>query len=133
MLKRHGAGRVDKDGKSGLINDKGKIILPIIYDEVDNGVYESAVRIKKDGLYGLADINGNVIVPTIYEDSHGSLHNGLLAVKSDGKWGFIDRNNNVIIPFQYKSVSSFVFGSEASVTTFEEKIYYINKKGERVK
>jgi hypothetical protein len=55
-------------GKTGIINDKGEIIIPFIYDEdislkafiniEENGL----LYVKKDSLYGVIDLKNEVVV-----------------------------------------------------------------------
>ena len=124
---------VKNNGKSGLINTMGEIVLPIEYDDIENYAKEGFIRIYKNGKYGMVNDSGNIVIPPTYPDSHSSFENGLWAVKQDGKWGFVNTTGKVIIPFQYKSVSSFVFSKSgkpyATVTTFDGKQYSIDKNG----
>ena len=41
-----------KNGKTGLINGYGELIIPIIYDEIEGFSYGLAV-VKRNGKYGL--------------------------------------------------------------------------------
>ena len=136
---QNGARIVEKDNKYGLINTQGEIILPIEYTSI---YYEQEGAMKVmtgewgNRLYGFADTNGKLIIPPVYEDAHNTFADGLVGVKKDGKWGFVNKNNETVIPFIYKKAIGFSFNHNnqtcASVTTFDDKEYYINKRGQRV-
>lgn len=61
--------RVYKNGKQGLILVNGKVILPCIYDEVDNegkGKYKNFFRVNKNGNYGYVDSSGKMVIDCNY-------------------------------------------------------------------
>lgn len=51
--------------KWGLLNNKGTILLPCIYDGIDT--YDSYSIIRKDNLYGIASKEGVIITSCIYD------------------------------------------------------------------
>lgn len=65
---------VRKDGFYGVLNDSGKIAVPIIYDEIVtfgmDGVEGSYFSCTKNGKVGLININGKVLVPPKYDLVH---------------------------------------------------------------
>ena len=67
-----------KNDKWGVLNKKGKVIIPFLYDIPVCGT-------KKDG----NDI-----------DSYYTFLEGRAKVKKDGKWGVIDKENNIIETFK---------------------------------
>lgn len=87
----------DKD-LYGLMNNKGDIILPIIYDYIssyDN--VEPYFVIEKNGLRGLADECGNICIPVQYELLR-KVSSNLVRVKRNGKYGICDLQGNEVVP-----------------------------------
>lgn len=127
-----------KEGKIGLINTKGEIIVKAIYDEIGD-FNEALAYVKKDGLYGYIDEKGTLVIPLKYGNA-GWFSEGLAPVVYNNKWGYINRENEVIIPFQYVGyVGPFsdglaVYrkrGSEASKKQYStDKVGFINNTGE---
>lgn len=89
----------------GLVNRKGKIIVPFEYSSVSMP-FGDRVTVQKDGNFGVADTSGNIIVPLIYEQVL-AYSEDLLAVKKNGKWGFIDRKGKEKIPCIYEEAFNF--------------------------
>ena len=59
--------QIDKDNKSGLIDDAGEIIIPIIYDEMDSMDHctsgDFILKVRRDHQIGLIDHNNKFVVP----------------------------------------------------------------------
>ncbi|MCL2772366.1 MAG: WG repeat-containing protein [Oscillospiraceae bacterium] len=76
--------------KSGVINLKGELVVPAIYDDVYIlGDKSGLIEIYKDNKYGIIDSKGNEVVPLIY-DEIGMLRDGLMTVEKDGLWGILE-------------------------------------------
>lgn len=113
---------VYSNGLCGKIDSDGKIILPIIYDEIG-----SFGRVKKQGgLWGLVK-NGEQIIPCEYIVLGGSvIHDDYWECEpsryKNGKWGAINLYNGTIsLEFEYDEVK-FVEGGY---------FYYIMRKGDK--
>ncbi|MDP8078951.1 WG repeat-containing protein [Phocoenobacter skyensis] len=117
----------NEQGKYGLVDNKGSILIPLEYDEITKE-YSSVLKLRKNEEYKYMINNKNNLI--IY-DFVGSFHEGLAYVKKDEKWGFIDEKGNIVIPFEYEFAR--VYGSELLVVKKDGKLFYINKKGECVK
>jgi hypothetical protein len=78
----NGYASVSIDGKYGFIDKTGEIVIPIVYDEIEE----------------FGDM-------TTYTSE-----DNLFAVKKGENWGFVDINNKTIIPFEYESVIPFSYG-----------------------
>lgn len=61
----NGFSHVGKEGKNGLINTKGEITVPLIYDYIYH--YNDVIQVKKGDKSGIIDATGKIIVPIIYE------------------------------------------------------------------
>lgn len=93
------------EGKYGLIDSLGNIIIPFIYDKIsqnDDG-YILATLADKNYLF---DRNGKSIIPQEYTtDNYFS--DGLIVVSINNKWGFMNRDKKLVINMEYDLVSDF--------------------------
>jgi len=92
---------VTQDGLIGVIDEKGKLLIPIEYDEL------SRYTAKKDGMWGAIDVNNDILIPFEYEDIGGFKMSNLAVAKKGGKQGVIDVNGNAIVPMNYEALDFF--------------------------
>lgn len=124
---------VTKEDKSGLVNLKGKEVIPINYEKVQiaHSIREDEREIfevvNSEGKIGFFDSKGKQLTDFIY-DKIAPGREGLIPVLKDNKWGYIDVKGETIIPLQFESASSFSDGSAQVEINNERK--FINKKGE---
>ena len=60
---------VDIDGKEGLINYQGQIVIPLMYEQIFNrSIQDETFLVEKDGLFGVVDKNNDVVLPIICEE-----------------------------------------------------------------
>ena len=79
-----------KDNKWGLLDDKGNIVVPYIYDHIFGfDDYSGLGVVELNGKKGYIDKKGNIIIQLIYDDARG-FNEGLSAVKLNDKWGYIN-------------------------------------------
>jgi hypothetical protein len=117
------------NARVGLIDRRGNIIAPLIYDWID-GFYECGMaRAGKDGKTGLINKSGEIVAPLIY-DWIGAFSEGLAAAGKDGKYGFIDKSGNTVIDFIYDWANDFQEG--LAFVSYENKVGLIDKTGEAV-
>lgn len=107
-----------ENGKAGLINENGQIILEPMYDEIilpRNSYMEDGEHIpyKKNGKMGYLDCNGNVIMLADYYDNVGIFYNGFACVKLGDKCGYIDSSFKKLCDLKYSLVLAFVHYSYA--------------------
>lgn len=124
------------NGKWGLINKHGEIVIPLIYDKIRDYVSEEdrTVWAVKNGKHGCLNQKGEIVILFEFEDMQGAFYNHHPAyAKKDGKYGFIDEEGNVVVPFIYSTTRGFAYekGSFAPVS-INEKYGYINETGEVV-
>lgn len=111
----------------GIINDKGKVVLPLIYDYVglradevlyknQNPIYPIVFRNK----LGFIDSTGKVIIEPKFENNINSegvknmtesetleinrFFDGICKIEENNKFGIIDTNGKVIIPIIYEHI-----------------------------
>lgn len=127
--------KVQKDGKFGLINLKGKEILKTEYEEITaiSGI-ENSFKIKKDGKCGIVDNEGKIVVDAKYADIDvlGKDNKSGFIVKEDsGKSGIIDYSKNQILEAKYDSIEK-IYKNDLYVVVLDGKQKLVNKNGEDV-
>lgn len=107
---------LDSNGKWGIINNNGKVILPAVCSEkvsyISLGEDEDGTRkyaytvANSSGQVGLVSQNGSWIVPfTNRYDSFDVINSGDLIIACKGnKFGYLTRSGRVLIPCLYTKV-----------------------------
>lgn len=89
---RNGLGRIRQNTYYGMLNDRGRLIIPSLYDTLVP--LPEVVVLVRGSEYGLANRHGNIIIPLlprrISNIYHGRALPFLLAVQSDGSFSVID-------------------------------------------
>lgn len=124
------------DGRHyGIINRKGKIVLPIEYD--NSGYrsdayffFEGLALVEKQGRYGYIDTEGRIVIPIIYSSGY-RFSEGLAPVQKGSVWGFIDHQGRESMPFVFDSASPFEYGR--SEVVYQNIVFKINPQGRCVK
>lgn len=135
--------------KQGVYNDKGSLIIPLIYDKIElrEGIFScyrhpsdknlyyfnqiSHTEERKIDLINKYNLRGEqllalnekqtFVVPAEYDLAYPSV-NGLIIVIKEGKWGMINKLNDVIVEPQYNVIES-LDGSFARVGKSEEECH----------
>lgn len=94
-LKQYGSSSKYK----GLLNYKGEIILPNIYDDIHLFAY-NRLLIEKNGKFGVIDTDGKVLAEPKY-DQIVDAWEYTIGFVLNGKVGFMDINCNIIIEPKY--------------------------------
>lgn len=95
--------RVKNNGKCGLIDSSGKVIIPFEFDDVlsfKNGL----APVKKNGKWGFIDSKNKLILPYRY-DGASSFINGMARVRLAELTGMIDKKGKEIIPLQFQHIT----------------------------
>ncbi len=90
----NGVSAVCSNGKYGLINTSGEVVLPCIYNTIV-AFSEGIAIVEKDGKFGFIDSTGKQIAPCIYENIR-DFKNGVAWVYKAGEGFFIDTSGNVV-------------------------------------
>ena len=118
---------VERNEEYGLMNKKGKEVIPPIYYYLNN-FSEGLFLVKKDRKYGIINKKGKVVVPIKYRyNSVGNFSEGLFVAEKDGKYGYIDKKCKEVIPFEYSKGEDFHDGLARVIKDY--KYGYIDKKG----
>jgi len=96
--------------KKGLINLRGKVILPpsLLYEEL-LVMKNERVGVKIHNKYGFVDKNGKLRIANRYEGI-GNFSENMAAFMIRGKWGFIDKAENIVVQPNYEAVGQFEHG-----------------------
>ncbi len=99
----HGKASVKKNGKFYIIDNRGKELKELPYDDlIGLGFQGKYKRAKMNNKYGYIDSEGNVVIPLEYEDVEQTVETNLFPVQKDGKWGYVNEKNQVVVPFKYR-------------------------------
>lgn len=125
--------KFEQNGKYGLIDFSGKLILNAEYDKIESlpGVQKNII-IEKDGLKGLVNTSmGEIIVPAEYTQITtltDSYENGYI-VQKDGKYGVISADSKIIFEPIYDEIKN-VTANGYYVVAQNGKLAVVNQTGE---
>jgi len=122
--------KVTKNGKYGLIDFEGNVLLNCEYDEITSlKSVESNFIVKQNNKVGLVNSKGQDIIKTEYADIRvlkEGYKNEYLIVDENGNSGVISTSGTVILNPTYKEIK-YIDSAEIFVAKIEEKWTLINK------
>lgn len=129
-MNRSGFEIVCQDGKYGLQDDKGTLVVPCIYDKILDYDDDGYIRVLKGEIYGTVDLKGNPAIPHSMGITHlGVFHKGSARARKDGLWGLVDVHGNCLTGYVYKDMGAHrSFGYR--VITQDNEYGIINEKGD---
>jgi hypothetical protein len=91
-----------KDTYCGLINKKGDIIVPVVYDEI---LYFSTelLRFKRNNKWGIIDYVNNKIL-NLELDYIAPLQKGISIIKNNNKYGLLDNSGKSLLLLNYDKI-----------------------------
>lgn len=92
------------DGKCGILNADGAILVEPIYDSIRADASLGGFRVTKDGFQGIVGEDGHRIAPPIYEDIRAVDELGLV-VQKDGKFGLLSADGRILLDTIYDIIS----------------------------
>ncbi|KAF2507790.1 WG repeat-containing protein [Flavobacterium zhairuonense] len=112
------------NGKYGAIDTKGKLIIPIIYDELEEFASNYNAIVKYKGKFGLIDSDNKTTYPIENESIYSVDRRDLdyYVIKRNNKYGVIDKN--------LKPIFNFVF-QDLSPCTYDQKNRFIAKQNDK--
>lgn len=116
---------VRKDEKWGVIDFKGNVIIPLMYDDYFTFDRDCAVLLKA-GKYGIVDFQNQIIVPFEY-DNIGTIGKELISVQKGDKWGLIDIENKVVMDFMYDELYAVEGNDEVFIVQQNNKWGVVDK------
>ena len=120
--------RVRNDGKTGIIDEKGKLIIPVEYDDISD-LKNGLLLAQKENQWGMIDLQNQIIIPFDY-DKIRYFNNDLALVNKKNKIGYINIKNEMVIAFQYDYNLFGDFNNGLALVKKDGKFGFINKKNE---
>ena len=124
-----GVAKVSKNHKYGFVDIKGKVIVPLKYDDALS-FSEGMAAVGIGGKWGFVDSTGKEVIPLEYTEAL-SFVEGLAVVGKGDVYGFIDKNGKMVISQEYTNAKSFAQGI-APVCNRKNRWGYIDKSGKEV-
>lgn len=93
--------KVAKDGKFGVYNNSGILIVPCKYDEIS--LEKNRIATWLDEKEGMFDISGKLLLPNVY-DTICDFLDSLALVKKSGKLGFVSLEGEEVVACVYDKV-----------------------------
>ena len=122
---------VKKDGKYGVVSEKGAIILPLKYSNINSN--KNGYTVKLNEKAGLFNSEGKEIIPInyhwVYTDKIDD-NIPIVAELNDNNAGYINTKNEWVIPPTYQY--AFAFRQGVARVKKGRNYMYINLKGEPV-
>ena len=127
----NGYATVGIHGKYGIINEQGKVIIPLKYLRDFNNFHEGLVGLGKKNdsgryVFGFLDTLNQEVVPFEYDGAE-YFSEGLAAVCKGKLWGYINKKGEVVINYQFDEAGEFENGY--AFVKHNKKWGLINKKG----
>ncbi len=120
---------VETQSGKGLIDTKGRRVLPPVYEEVVWDDYWGVAAVMTDGRWSLADSEGKDLTTGTY-DWLGECSEGFFLAQKGDKCGFIDTAGREIIEFVYDDASSFSEG--CALVCSDGESFLIDARGQRI-
>ncbi|NME72368.1 WG repeat-containing protein [Flammeovirga aprica] len=127
-LKVDGHHIIKKEGKYGLMDENGLIVIPLEYDLIDVPS-EGKVSAKKNGKWGYLNLEGEIVIPFHFDEAQIFI-DGYAHAISNGIEGVIDSEGNWVSDPQKNDnwMSKFIFNSTWSTSTDwsnSNKMFYL--------
>jgi hypothetical protein len=119
--------KIEGKRKKGMINMKGEVVIPALFDELTGSFSEGLMRVVRDQKVGFVDKAGNEVIPLEYEDVGYTFYEQKVRAKKNGKWGFINTSNEVVVDFIYDQVGEFSEG--LAMVLSNRKAGYVDPNG----
>ena len=104
----NGSSDVKKDNKWGFIDVTGKIIVPLVYENVTVFI-DGLAGVEKEGKWGFVNEEGKEIIPCVYDWIEGAFQYGFAKVlKNLNKRGFIDKNGKEYFGKSAEEIEYFI-------------------------
>ena len=115
---------LSKANKKGLVDSKGKVILPLEYDAIIQPE-PGRLSLLKDKKFGLYDLLSRKLIKPMYERNLIQYNKQWFVAFKEGGWGFIDSNSKPAGKFQFNEVKFWNDTAAWVKENFQWKIYAI--------
>ena len=111
----YGYASVAQNNRFGIIDRKGRIVLPLKYDFVESFDYLGRAALKLGEKWKILE-KDSLIAPLEKVGGWGELERmiELIKVYDNGKWSFLDEAANQVTPFKYDDALTFPGGYAAA-------------------
>ncbi|MEO0135953.1 MAG: WG repeat-containing protein [candidate division WOR-3 bacterium] len=120
--------KVYKNGKWGLCDTAGKIIIEPKFDDIES-FREGLARIKIGDKYGFVDMSGKIVIEPKF-DAATYFSEGLAGVLIGNKCGFIDKTGRLVIETKFDEV--YNFRETLALVRIDTLYGFIDRNGEWV-
>lgn len=126
-IPNYGGKTVIKNGKYGLANRKGEILIPLEYDSLGtfSKTKPNLATVKKDGKYGCINRENEIVIPITFDYTEPR---ELILVKQGKKFGYLDYQGMMVVLPKYDNLGRFSSGY--CVATLDGKAGLMNKTGD---
>ncbi len=114
------------EGKYGILNIEGKILVPFLYDTIYDYRDGRALVVNGENYFYIDNI-GETVISDDFQQAH-SFSEGVAFVKKGDLWGCINLSGELLVPCEYEDCQPFCEGFGAVQTG--GKWGFINQKGE---
>ena len=110
---------VSLNGKWGVINKKGKVVIPFKYSKYIHLLPNEKFIVFESNYFKVVNTSLEVLLQSSYPMFY--LFDGLLASYKNEKWGIIDLNNNEVLPYEF---DGFLQKNDHVGIAYQKKGYY---------
>lgn len=98
--------KIRKDLKWGIFNENTKkLVLPVIYDEIEQPDVFQHAKVKKDQSWGIIDRrNWNQLISTEYSEIERIFDTHYFIVRKNEKEGIIDSSNQIMLAIEFEEI-----------------------------
>jgi hypothetical protein len=127
---RGGYAVYELDGKKGLLDTDGDVVVEAVYDEIEyNGTDKDSIAVSDGGDCFLINQNGyRTNKADVEYESFGILSQKRVLAEKNGKYGYLDEKLNEKIDFIYDDGTAFL--NDVAAVRQGEKWALIDKNGE---
>lgn len=111
---------VRKNDKFGVINSKGEVVIPFIYNDYYTDWGTEYISVFQNGLcmvksqnnkYGFVNKKGEIVIKPIYKEiMNPKWSEGTIVLELNGFAGIVDTLGKTIVPFEYWQLTPFSCG-----------------------
>ena len=127
-----GRARVELDGKTGYIDETGKLVIPAQFESGGRFGFHRApelAAIWKDGKCGMIDRSGKIVIEPKY-DNFGEFLVGSIEVHVGERVGLVSRTGKVLIEPKYDDV--YYFSEGLACVVLDGKFGFVGEAGKLV-
>ena len=89
-----------QNGKYGVLDQSGKVLLPLHYGVISDVSPEGLALVGEAGHAGIVTFQGKVLIPFVFDEVK-PIQGGFYLVKKNGLSGMYSENGQVIVPVDY--------------------------------